>query len=1567
MVAFFNAQVALAQTTFGVHEKAIERINEARNIAPLSVDDVFGDQISNFDGGGEFTSVDIAVPGNSSLAVELRRSLKIDDRLRLNGTHLGGFAEWDLDIPYLSGIFATAAGGWKPASGTVNQRCSLPSEPGFAGSMPPEDYWNGYNLHVPGAGSQPLLVSPSAMLPAAAGGPYPWITKGMWRISCKSATKNGYAGQAFVALSPTGIKYHLDWVISKNHAGVRNNHTGYNAVRQVIYFLVSRVEDRFGNWVDYTYSGDKLTGIASNDGRYISLVYTGNKITNATSSLGGWAYAYTGEKLTQVTRPDGSKWTYASTGSLAIYPPSWSPSIEDPTGCPDTLEASSGGYTLSIGAPSGATGTFTFGVLQHFRSGVPDTCVVESSTYWYRKIPLYNWNLSLLTKSVNGPGLPSLTWTYEYGQPDYLFGGSSKQNSVSGPSSTYVRYSYGTDYAVNEGQLLKVERGSSSSNILQVKTNSYVTNAEAGSQNFPANVGYNPLMYSDPVASGGLRPVKQAITNQQGVNFNWQVNVCGSKYCFDVFGNPTNVIKASTLSGSPSKTVATEYEHNYAYWVLSQVKKTTEGSTVASETSYNLAALPEVMKSFGKVRQTLGYYADGTVATVRDGNNNTIGLSDWYRGIPRTITYPDTTTQSAIVNAAGWITQVTDQNGYSTNYGYDAMGRIASVTYPTGDSTAWNTTTQAFEQVASAEYGIPAGHWRQTIATGNARKIAYFDALWRPLVSREYDAADEVGTRRFQRFAYDHAGRTTFASYPGATDALNTGTWTGYDSLGRVISLSQDSEHGLLTTLTEHLPGLQTRVTNPRGQQTTTTYMAYDQPGHDWPVAIIHPEGAYTDIVRDVFGKPRALTRRNVSGSQAVTRRYVYDAHQQLCKSIEPETGATVMAYDDAGNLAWSAAGHHDLPDPNHCNREEGYWWGRRVNRIYDNLNRLTSLNFPDGNGDQNWTYWPDGKPQQVVTYNDAGATAVINAYSYNKRGLLTAESSTQPGWYSWGVGYGYDANGSLAAQSYPDGSTVSYGPNALGQATRVQDHTGFIFAHAAQYYPNGALRTFTYGNGLTHTMLQNARQLPARVTDGGGALDYDYGYDANGNVTHVYDYIPDLTPGSTPAHRWMHYDGLDRLVTVGSAIFGGDHWHRFSYDVLDNLKSWTLAGVKDYANYHYDPGTHRLLSIQNSAGASIVGLSYDVQGNLKNKNGQNYDFDYGNRLREVTGQEYYRYDAHGRRVLGWKPSEGSILSQYTLDGKVFFQEDHRQGKTLYHLYLGNNLVAVREKTSAIGALATKYQHTDALGSPVAVTNEVQQVIERNYYEPYGTIIGKPNYGGIGFTGHQRDAATGLTYMQQRYYDSTLGRFLSVDPVTANSGTGANFNRYKYAANNPYRFVDPDGRQEKDKVTGSNIPGNSVAMARITVTASGIGTGENKRTSEASQKGSAASGSPVSATVEVPSQDRYALEVLLGEPVDNVQVLENSPFAKLHGAIATTREDAIYLSISGGAFLRDPQLMLEEYYHVIKQWNTGDLTLEKYLIENATNGAGYKGNRYEVEAKGFAEKNWRQFEYIRGK
>lgn len=52
--------------------------------------------------------------------------------------------------------------------------------------------------------------------------------------------------------------------------------------------------------------------------------------------------------------------------------------------------------------------------------------------------------------------------------------------------------------------------------------------------------------------------------------------------------------------------------------------------------------------------------------------------------------------------------------------------------------------------------------------------------------------------------------------------------------------------------------------------------------------------------------------------------------------------------------------------------------------------------------------------------------------------------------------------------------------------------------------------------------------------------------------------------------------------------------------------------------------------------------------------------------------------------------------------------------------------------------------------------------------------------------------------MQQRYYDPNVGRFLSMDPVDASGTDGSNLDRYWYASDNPYRYVDPDGREDQD-------------------------------------------------------------------------------------------------------------------------------------------------------------------------
>ncbi|WP_443096771.1 RHS repeat-associated core domain-containing protein [Stenotrophomonas sp. PUT21] len=200
------------------------------------------------------------------------------------------------------------------------------------------------------------------------------------------------------------------------------------------------------------------------------------------------------------------------------------------------------------------------------------------------------------------------------------------------------------------------------------------------------------------------------------------------------------------------------------------------------------------------------------------------------------------------------------------------------------------------------------------------------------------------------------------------------------------------------------------------------------------------------------------------------------------------------------------------------------------------------------------------------------------------------------------------------------------------------------------------------------------------------------------------------------------------------------------------------------------------------------------MQGNLSTKNGQGYQFDFGNRLRVATSLERYRYDGHGRRSSVIDAGSGKNRHYlYSQGGALAYLWDQGTGERTQYIQLAGSLVAARK---VAGSGGVRYQHTDALGSPVAETNEQAAVVLRTAYTPYGASIGAAQ-DGVGYTGHVMDGSTGLTYMQQRYMDPTVGMFLSVDPVTAYSNPIAAFNRYLYANNNPYRFNDPDGRWGK--------------------------------------------------------------------------------------------------------------------------------------------------------------------------
>jgi len=111
-------------------------------------------------------------------------------------------------------------------------------------------------------------------------------------------------------------------------------------------------------------------------------------------------------------------------------------------------------------------------------------------------------------------------------------------------------------------------------------------------------------------------------------------------------------------------------------------------------------------------------------------------------------------------------------------------------------------------------------------------------------------------------------------------------------------------------------------------------------------------------------------------------------------------------------------------------------------------------------------------------------------------------------------------------------------------------------------------------------------------------------------------------------------------------------------------------------------------------------------------------------------------------------------------------------------------------RTDVVAGITSNFL-TDALGSPVAVTDNAGAVQTEYTYEPFGktTPGGASNSSSYQYTGRENDG-TGLYYYRARYYQSELKRFISEDPIEF---AGGDVNLYAYVLNSPVNFTDPSG------------------------------------------------------------------------------------------------------------------------------------------------------------------------------
>jgi RHS repeat-associated protein len=451
------------------------------------------------------------------------------------------------------------------------------------------------------------------------------------------------------------------------------------------------------------------------------------------------------------------------------------------------------------------------------------------------------------------------------------------------------------------------------------------------------------------------------------------------------------------------------------------------------------------------------------------------------------------------------------------------------------------------------------------------------------------------------------------------------------------------------------------------------------------------------------------------------------------------------------------------------------------------------------------------------VTFNGSpldGASPAAYYYSYSQSGRVTKQRLHIPNpAKDFDATYAWDNQGRMTSQTYP---TQTFGPSpltyqydAMGNLSAINqgscaayDDDGTCGAPqstslaSATYTFSGQIATWNhYPGSLTGG---NGYDSQLRLTSTGagywngvaqiGMVGETYNYSAtadNGRITSKVDGISGETVNYT-------YDAINRLASATAT--NGSWTQSYSYDGFGNL-----TGVNGAAVGGGGAG---------DANGNAAGYTWDVENRMVGGSGATYAYDpYGKRIEVITTFLDANQNTSTQNMVtfygitGQRLQTTKCVTDYAGNSNCVLQTTN--------LYLGRKLIAVNGQGVA----------TDRLGSVRGTVNG-----PRVSYFPYGQERAQSNGqttadGAEKFGTYFRDSV-GQDYADQRYYNSTSGRFLSADPSLSSNAVvlPGNWNRYAYVGGDPINRNDPRGLCSPNddppcySATGSDsMPGSGVS------------------------------------------------------------------------------------------------------------------------------------------------------------